>query len=192
MRLADTPDGVREATKHAVGVCPSCRAPVIPKCGPIVTWHWAHEAQDCDPWAEPETEWHLGWKRLADRSEVVMRQHDQIHRADIVTAAGVVVELQSQYLDVASIRAREAFYGRMVWLYRVTWADRLHFGTKGFWWKHGSKAMAMTQRPLYWDFDDGTIVRVRIGLVGTRVLGQIARGGARPSFIRWLRGEAAA
>jgi hypothetical protein len=168
--------------------------PVIPKCGPIVTWHWAHTVCDCDPWTEPETEWHLQWKRLAFESEVVFRRDGQCHRADIRTATGVVVELQHAYLDLPSIQARERFYDRMVWLYRVTWEDRLHFGRRGFWWKHGSKAMALSARTLFWDVEGPEIWKVSLGLVenelgNTRVLGRIVTVIARPRFEHWIAGS---
>jgi len=160
-------------------VCPACSAVVIPKCGPIVTWHWAHKARDCDPWSEPESAWHLGWKQFAHRSEVVIERDGVKHRADIVDRAGVVVELQSSYLPAVEIWERERFYGRMVWLYRSTWLDRLHFGPRGFWWKHGSKAMAMSREPVFWDvLGEGEVWLVRLNVVtrydgSERVLGRI-------------------
>ena len=87
----------------------------MPKCGEIKTWHWAHEAvRDCDPWYEPETEWHRSWKAHApeERVEVTMGPH----RADIVGSDGGVIELQHSSIGPDEIRDREAFYGRMVWL----------------------------------------------------------------------------
>jgi competence protein CoiA len=93
MMYADTPAGKAEASPGLEGTCPSCGHRCRPKCGQLVTWHWAHHARaDCDPWAEPLTEWHLGWQRAVppERREVVMRPH----RADIVTASGGVVEVQ--------------------------------------------------------------------------------------------------
>lgn len=190
MRLARTPDGLVEAQRGAAGECPACAQPVRPKCGPIVTWHWAHHANDCDPWSEPETAWHLAWKRTATRSEVVMRRDGQCHRADLLTATGIVVELQSDYLALDAIAARERFYGRMVWLYRATWTERLHFGARGFWWKHGSKSMARSDRPIFWDLD-GEIWRVSLGLVqgDSRVVGRIRRAIEPATFQRWIRGE---
>jgi hypothetical protein len=38
-------------------------------------------------------------------------------RADIVTASGVVVELQHSPISAETIAEREAFYGRMVWVF---------------------------------------------------------------------------
>jgi len=190
MWIARTATGLSEAARGLAATCPACDAAVIPKCGPIIAWHWAHVANDCDPWSEPESAWHLGWKRRGFESEVVMRRNGECHRADIRTSTGVVVELQSDFLDVAAICARENFYGRMVWLYRATWIERLHFGARGFWWKHGSKAMALGQRLIFWDVD-GEIWRVSLGLVrdGRRVVGKIEHRINVAAFERWIAGD---
>ena len=192
MRFARTADGLLKRSA-APRRAPACAQPVRPKCGPIVTWHWAHHANDCDPWSEPETAWHLAWKRTAARSEVVMRRDGQCHRADLLTATSIVVELQSRYLALDAIAAREQFYGRMVWLYRATWTDRLHFGSRGFWWKHGAKSMASSTRPVFWDLEDeGEIWRVSLGLnrAGTRVLGRVLNVIDPDRFRRWIQGVA--
>jgi competence protein CoiA len=111
------------ATPQAKGSCPACGEPVIAKCGAIVTWHWAHQARaECDPWAERDTAWHLDWQQAVPpgRREVVIGPH----RADVITANGWVVELQHSGISPAVIAEREAFYGRMVWLFDVTEAAR--------------------------------------------------------------------
>lgn len=54
-----------EASPRARGFCPSCRDPLVPKCGDVRAWHWAHRAYAaCDEWLESEDAWHLGWKRM--------------------------------------------------------------------------------------------------------------------------------
>lgn len=114
---ADTAAGRAEASPGLAGTCPSCGHPCRPKCGKINIWHWAHHARaDCDPWAEPLTEWHLSWQRAVppERREVVMGAH----RADIVTASGGVVEIQHSAISPDVIAAREEFYGpRMAWIF---------------------------------------------------------------------------
>jgi hypothetical protein len=163
------------AAPHERSTCPSCAGELHAKCGRIVTWHWAHVVDDCDPWSEPETEWHRRWKRyLRDtrgaQIEVVMPPH----RADVVLPDGRIVELQAHYLSAEQIEERERFYGpRLHWIYRCTWAGRLHFGPRGFWWKRGSKSMVLHRRPLWWhDEEDGEVSRVHLGLSdGGRVLG---------------------
>jgi competence protein CoiA len=104
------------ATPGATATCPGCDAPVIPKCGELVTWHWAHRSdRDCDPWAEHETGWHLDWKQCfpLDWLEVTLGPH----RADVRTPEGLVVEIQHSAIAPDEIRERESFYGEMVWLF---------------------------------------------------------------------------
>lgn len=104
-----------EAGKGRRGVCPLCGDPLQAKCGEIIAWHWAHHRRlECDPWYECETEWHLKWKRLAppERVEVSMGEH----RADIIAVDGAVLELQHSDISVDEVRARERFYGKMLWL----------------------------------------------------------------------------
>ena len=97
------------------GECPCCRGDVLAKCGSIVTWHWAHKADDCDTWHEPESEWHIGWKRRfpEDWQEVVVGNH----RADVKTPK-LVVELQASSISAETIQEREQHYRNMVWLLR--------------------------------------------------------------------------
>jgi len=83
------------ATPGARSTCPGCGGELVAKCGRIVTWHWAHLAADCDPWSEPESEWHRRWKfwflsHPGVRVEVPMAEH----RADVVLADGRIVELR--------------------------------------------------------------------------------------------------
>jgi len=109
-------DGVRRvAGPGARAVCPCCQNEVLAKCGEIIRWHWAHRANDCDTWHEPESEWHLSWKRKFPNEwqEVVIG----CHRADVKTPK-LVVELQASSLSAGEIRERERHYGSMVWLLR--------------------------------------------------------------------------
>ena len=122
MMYAETAEGRVEAAPGLAGTCPSCGHPCRPKCGKLITWHWAHYARaDCDPWSEPMTEWHLGWQRAvpSERREVVMGPH----RADILTASGGVVEIQHSTIPVDTITEREEFYGQqMAWIFDATQA----------------------------------------------------------------------
>ena len=100
MMYADTALGRAEASLGLEGSCPSCGHPCRPKCGKIKVHHWAHHARDdCDPWSEPMTEWHLSWQLAVppERREVVMHRSSGAglltHRADIVTASGGIVEV---------------------------------------------------------------------------------------------------
>lgn len=54
-----------------------------------------------------------------------MRRDGQHHRADVVLGDGSVLELQASSISADETRSREAFYGRMQWLFRCDWSDRL-------------------------------------------------------------------
>lgn len=104
--------------------CPCCQSSVMAKCGSIVAWHWAHKADDCDPWHEPESEWHIGWKRKfpSEWQEVVIGNH----RADVKTPK-LVVELQASSISSEEIQERERHYRNMVWMLRgADFKDNLH------------------------------------------------------------------
>lgn len=99
--------------------CPCCGGEVIAKCGDLIARHWAHRANDCDAWSEPESEWHRFWKSAAapsDRQEVVIGEH----RADAMTECGIVIEIQRSHISVESIHERESFYTKhaqgLVWV----------------------------------------------------------------------------
>lgn len=161
------------ATPKTRATCPTCQATVIAKCGQIISWHWAHESGlDCDPWAEPDNEWHRMWQGFAppNHREVVMGPH----RADIVTVDGTVIELQHSHISVEEITEREAFYGRMVWLFDATEAvasGRLSLraqdypppvpgamGGASFRWKQARKTVGYTQRPTLLDLGNGMLL----------------------------------
>jgi competence CoiA-like predicted nuclease len=120
MMLAVNQEDARiQAEPGLKGTCPICKTEVIPKCGEIKTWHWAHKSlKDCDHWAEPESEWHYHWKIEAgiENTEIVIQKDDKIHRADIKTTRGLVIELQHSPLSPQEVREREEFYGNMIWV----------------------------------------------------------------------------
>jgi competence CoiA-like predicted nuclease len=133
-----------------------CQERMIPKCGSLVVHHWAHKANDCDSWWEPETEWHRSWKRLVpdDQIEVALAGH----QADIIRKDGTVVELQHSPISIDDIRLREFHYGRMVWLFdgQGITAERFAVRDRGthltFRWKHPRKTYGLCTKPVYIDF----------------------------------------
>ena len=148
--------------QRLVGICPSCHTPVIPKCGKVKTWHWAHKnVGECDPWAESLTEWHLAWQRGLVKSsvEVVMENH----RADIVGNNSTVVELQHSPIKAEDIAAREIFYGEMVWLFDAT--ERFRFIQSGDWAffslgrAERNSSIRGCSKPVFLDFGD-TVIQV--------------------------------
>lgn len=183
---------LEEATPGAVATCPQCSGALHAKCGQLVTWHWAHLAgADCDPWAEHETDWHIEWKRHCPQTEVVFTR-GSTHRADGVTASGVVVEFQHSPISVYEIREREAFYGRMIWLFDVrepfsegrlaVWETR---GRKWLEWKHHRRAIAECEKPVF--LDTGvSIIRVNDSFAYGKWGATLS---TREQFAEWLSGN---
>ena len=125
MQYADIEGNVREAQPGLTGKCRDCGHPMVAKCGQHRVWHWAHwKSKDCDPWREPETEWHRSWKNqfpVAWREIGHTAQSGERHRADVKTERGLVLEFQYSALREAERVSREEFYTRLVW---VVHADR--------------------------------------------------------------------
>ncbi len=143
--------------------CPGCHGEVLAACGEVKAWHWRHVSRTTCDWYVAETDWHRGWKSEApaDRQEVRIGNH----RADIVTPAGIVVELQHSHLSGEYIRDRESAYGQMVWLFDAREArqagrlavqmlpDRdpaedLHRNLR---WEHHPAYVRQVDRPLFVD-----------------------------------------
>jgi len=109
-----------EAFPGGRGACPTCGSPVLAKCGPRVIHHWAHAARkDCDPWWENETDWHREWKSLfpeACREISYTALDGEIHRADVVTKTGIVIEFQHSAMTDVERLSRETFYKNLIWI----------------------------------------------------------------------------
>lgn len=165
MNLALSPTGERlVAFPREKAKCPSCGDEVIAKCGEIKQWHWAHAGrEDCDPWSEPESEWHLGWKGFFGKEyqEVVLPPH----RADIKTSAGVVIELQHSIISPATIIARENFYKDMQWVVDAEpFINNLVFSPQAGYtkieWKWFRKPWLSAKCPVYLDMRDGNLFQI--------------------------------
>ncbi|HUH47191.1 MAG TPA: competence protein CoiA family protein, partial [Arenibacter sp.] len=77
-----------QSKPNSYGKCPLCGGQVLSKCGEIKVWHWAHfKDENCDSWYEPESHWHLHWKMTfgKDHAEIVIKNNDNWHIADILT-----------------------------------------------------------------------------------------------------------
>jgi competence protein CoiA len=147
--------------------CPVCGSGVIAKCGSKVARHWAHKhSSACDLWSE-ETAWHVAWKSIIrkDRCEVVLRHGGVTHRADIVGNRNTVIELQHSSISPDEIRARERFYGKMVWV----------FDAAGFFgnmvlapiddyvviaWYYPRTALLLARKPVYLHLPCGNILKL--------------------------------
>lgn len=104
-------------------ICPCCHSSVKAFCGETNIFHWRHvNRADCDIWYEPESQWHINWKNEFPLNwrEIVINKDSIIHRADVLTSNGVVLELQNSSISAETIREREVFYNRMVWLINCT------------------------------------------------------------------------
>jgi competence protein CoiA len=118
-------DGLkREAQPKLRGHCPHCNGEVRAQCGDIKIWHWAHTSiRDCDHWWEPETTWHREWKNEfpAHWQEVRHSAPDgEVHRADVKTEKGRVLEFQNSAISLSERVSRENFYKPMNWVVNGT------------------------------------------------------------------------
>ncbi|HTI71330.1 MAG TPA: competence protein CoiA family protein [Candidatus Limnocylindria bacterium] len=109
-----------EPMKGIKGRCPMCGAEMVAKCGSRVIHHWAHAyRQNCDPWWENETAWHREWKShfpIHCREIAHAAPSGEIHRADVKTSTGIIIEFQhSSMTDVERV-SREQFYQNLVWI----------------------------------------------------------------------------
>jgi hypothetical protein len=121
MKFADVEGERREAHLGLSGSCGHCGDAMIAKCGEHRVWHWAHTAiRTCDPWWEPETDWHRAWKDQfpEDWQEINQRSEDdgEKHIADVKTDRGTVLEFQHSFLRRDERESREMFYQKMVWV----------------------------------------------------------------------------
>jgi hypothetical protein len=120
MKFAVVGEERREAQPGLSGKCPVCSNAMIAKCGEIKVPHWAHRAiRNCDPWWEPETDWHRAWKDQFPEhwQEFIQQAEDgERHIADVKTEYGVVVEFQHSFLRRDERESREKFYQKMVWV----------------------------------------------------------------------------
>jgi len=120
MQLALVDNQRVEAFTGGRGTCPTCLSTMIAKCGTRVINHWAHyKKRECDPWWENETQWHRDWKNLfpIECREVNHVAHDgEVHRADIKTPTGIVIEIQHSSITDIERKAREDFYKNLVWV----------------------------------------------------------------------------
>lgn len=109
-----------EAKRGLRGVCALCGAETVAKCGPRIMHHWAHASRhDCDPWWENETEWHREWKNLFPsecREQIRIAPDGEVHRADIITPTGIVIEVQHSAMTDAERQSRETFYQNLIWI----------------------------------------------------------------------------
>lgn len=111
----------REAFSSGTGICEVCNRPTLAKCGSRKVHHWAHSSLlECDKWWESETEWHRNWKNNFpfEWQEKVHKDEisGELHRADVKTNYGLVIELQNSPISYEEQISRENFYKKMIWI----------------------------------------------------------------------------
>jgi hypothetical protein len=120
MKLADVEGERREAEPGLSAKCPGCGSPMIARCGELRVWHWSHQGRrTCDPWWEPETEWHRAWKNNFPeiwQEFFQTAENGERHIADVKTERGLVIEFQHSPLRRDERESREHFYGNIVWV----------------------------------------------------------------------------
>jgi competence protein CoiA len=182
-----------EATPSRKGICPHCKGKVRSRCGDVNAWHWAHfEGENCDPWYEPESYWHIHWKLTfgKDNAECRIEKNNKWHIADILTNENVVIELQNSPIQKPVIREREEFYGeRMLWVINghcfkenftikdfdnlwLPWIKRHNLPIektkeKVFEWSWARKSWSDVQRHVLIDFEEESLFMVKVGM-GTK------------------------
>ena len=121
------------------GICPLCGAPMVAKIGCVRTPHWAHwRSRQCDDWYHPKSAWHIAWQNQFEVSwqeKPIVKGEGIKHIADIQTPAGVTVECQISKIEESERRARERFYGDMIWIVAADREGKLNFSaeTIGCW-----------------------------------------------------------
>lgn len=110
-----------EAKKGLKGICPICTSELTAKCGEYKVNHWAHKkSRNCDPWWEPETEWHRNWKNNYpfEWQEILFTDQstNEKHIADVHTSHNLVIEFQHSSISTNEQKSRESFYKNMIWV----------------------------------------------------------------------------
>jgi len=123
------------AKPNKTASCPYCEKEMIPKCGDIKIWHWAHKHnQTCDYSNKVETYWHLKWKKMVKEKncEVRTEKKDELKIADIKNDSEKVIELQHSPISIREMRKRENHYDDMIWLFDMNERyDNFHFKIRG-------------------------------------------------------------
>lgn len=102
------------ASPHSNATCPICKENVIPKCGTINIWHWAHRMNAECSYGEGIGLWHLKWqdfalKNGADVEVPIIDRFGNVYRADIIYN-NKVVELQHSTISEMEIIRRSDYY----------------------------------------------------------------------------------
>jgi len=180
------------ASRGVEGKCPSCESTVIAKCGEIVTWHWAHRPDSICSQNEPETQWHIDWKKKFPKECVEIKIGE--NRADVFIN-GYVIEFQHSPISTEDIRKRENNYKNMIWIFNTEESfnsERLSIreSTKGtFWtfrWRHPRKSVFFCHSPVYLDLGKGSFQEYRGDILKIKKLYYPTENSSVTSGWGWL------
>ena len=166
----------RRARPGLAGKCGVCDEKVTPKCGRIISWHWAHQTDydDCDHWSEPMSQWHIDWQNRfpASMRENVLGTGEERHRADVTLPDETIIEFQHSSLSVDNIERREKFYGdKLIWVFDAIEAvesgrllisqrkDDSDIRFRTFTWRTPRKSVSACTRDVYLDLGEGELLK---------------------------------
>ncbi len=119
---------IASAFKGEKYFCPICHKKLIIKAGKIVAHHFAHKSTDncLDSWHHDMSFWHYDWQNKfpKESQEIVMRDGDEIHRADVfLSETNTIIEFQHSFINKDEFQERNEFYLKkgyqLVWLFDV-------------------------------------------------------------------------
>ena len=93
-----------------------------------------------DNWCLPVCAWSLKWKQCFSKSsvEIVLDKGGIKHIADVQTSKGTVVKFQNRMLNREELLQREAFFGKMIWIFKaLAWDIDLVQNPKYYTGEHG-------------------------------------------------------
>jgi hypothetical protein len=112
-----------KARPGARSTCNCCHGPLVACRSFSSNWHWTHaRGQDCDPWHERETDWHLTWKEFFEKNipgidvEKRIEKKGECHVADL-HHGGRIIELRRAPIAFDKLQARTMLFGETRWLF---------------------------------------------------------------------------
>lgn len=139
---------------------------VVGKRGAKVVWHYAHVSGESDECSREMGPWHRWWQDRVepDFLEVIMLRDGKKHIADMVNGDDLVVEFQKSVVPSETIREREMFYNKMIWVFYCTEHKMKEVNRVGR-YMHlkligGSKFFLCAQKQAFLDFDRRGVLEV--------------------------------
>lgn len=160
------------ATPRAEAYCPLCGEDVIPKCGHINAWHWAHKPASLCEHGQGDTYWSLAWKMFfpVDQIEIPVTVGGKTRIADIVTDHGKLIRLEQGATSVSEIIDWERFCNvggySTIWLPNLLDLAGLDLRLKAdgyatFRWKHARKSLGYCKHEVYCDVGDNMLFNLK-------------------------------